>query len=327
MAFHAHLAIAGHQFLYCRECPPELAALFTESERQPKGTRPPVESYLTEFVYATTVAQLRERLQVQGFSAARAKGELADVLARQANGRSPDARLFFSGVSSVASVETSIRQLLAMTFEEAWPKSIMDPNPYDLPEGLSRYMDRRSMTRLLLEWAPDPHATVFLDLSELTGPGADLDLAEPVASEARAEQLARLAQDAPLLVLTEGPTDARLLSAGMEVTHPHLKGFVTFFDFTVAGAEGGVAQLAKTVSAFIAADVANRFVALADNDTEAHAGLANLKKQPLPERCRVLHYPPHYPPSRPIRPSDHTATIRCQQTSTDVQGPWRCTSA
>ncbi|MFI6014082.1 hypothetical protein ACIBAG_35670 [Streptomyces sp. NPDC051243] len=292
MAFHAHLGIADHQFLYCRgECPPELAALFTESERQPMGTRTPIGSNLTEFVYGTTVAQLRERLHVQGFSAARAKAELAEVLATWAKKRPLDAPLF-SEVPSVQSVEASIRQLLAMTFEEAWPKDSRQPNPYDLPEALSRYMDRRSMTRLLLECAPDPHAKVFLDLSELTGSGVDLDPAHPAAGEARAEQLARLAQDAPLLVLTEGPTDARLLAAGMEVTHPHLKGFVTFFDFAVAGAEGGVAQLAKTVSAFVAAGVANRFVALADNDTEAHAGLANLKKQPLPERCRVLHYPP-----------------------------------
>ncbi|MFD7283611.1 HEPN/Toprim-associated domain-containing protein [Streptomyces sp. NPDC059862] len=292
MAFHSHLGIADHQLLYWRgECPPELAALFTESERQPAGTRTPVGSNLTEFVYGTTVARLRERLHVQGFNAARAKTELAEVLAGWKKDRPLDA-LRFSKVSDVHSIEAAIRQLLAMTFDEAWPKDITQPNPYDLPEALSRHMDRRSLTRLLLEWAPDPHARVFLDLSELTGPGVDLDPAHPVAGQARAEQLASLAQDAPLLVLTEGPTDARLLAAGMEVTHPHLKGYVTFFDFAVAGAEGGVAQLAKTVSAFVAAGVANRFVALADNDTEAHAGLANLKKQPLPERCRVLHYPP-----------------------------------
>ncbi|MFE9952972.1 HEPN/Toprim-associated domain-containing protein [Streptomyces sp. NPDC005531] len=291
MAFHAHLGIADHQFLYCRgECPPELAALFTESERQPTGTRTPTAPYLSEFVYGTTVAQLRERLHVQGFSVARAEAELAEVLTMWAKER-PARALCFPEVVSVQSVETSIRQLLAMTFNEAWPDDISQPNPYDLPEALSHFMDRRSLTRLLLEWTPDPHATVFLDLSELTGPGVDLSPTRPVAGKARAEQLAHLTQDAPLLVLTEGPTDARLLAAGMEVTHPHLKGFINFFDFAVAGAEGGVAQLAKTMSAFVAAGVANRFVALADNDTEAHAGLVNLKKQPLPKRCRVLHYP------------------------------------
>ncbi|MEW2615023.1 hypothetical protein AB0937_33545 [Streptomyces sp. NPDC047880] len=292
MAFHSHLGIADHQLLYWRaEYPPELAALFTESERQPANARLPLQANLTEFVYGTTVARLRERLHVQGFSAARAKTELAEVLAGWKKDRPLDA-FRFSEEPDVRSVEATVRQLLAMTFEEAWPSESFQPNPYDLPDALSRYMDDRSLTRLLLEWAPDQHATVFLDLSELTGPGVDLDPAHPVAGEARAEQLASLAQDAPLLVLTEGPTDARLLAAGLEVTHPHLKGYITFFDFGAAGAEGGVAQLAKTVSAFVAAGVANRFVALADNDTEAHAGLANLKKQPLPKRCRVLHYPP-----------------------------------
>lgn len=71
-----------------------------------------------------------------------------------------------------------------------------------------------------------------------------------------------------------------------------LAGFVNFFDFAGTRAEGGVAALARTVEAFIAAGVANRFVAVADNDTAAHAGLARLKAQPLPARCRVLHYPP-----------------------------------
>ncbi|MFJ8637248.1 HEPN/Toprim-associated domain-containing protein [Streptomyces sp. NPDC093568] len=292
MAFHSHLGIADHQLLsWGAECPPEVAALFTESERQPAHTRIPMGASLTEFVYATTVARLRERLHVQGFSADRAKTELAEVLAGWKKNRPLDAFHFSQGLG-VRNVEAAMRQLLAMTFEEAWPQDSSQPNPYALPDALSRYMDHRSLTRLLLEWTPDQHAMVFLDLSELTGPGVDLDPARPVAGEARAEQLTSLAHDAPLLVLTEGPTDARLLAAGMEVTHPHLQGYITFFDFAAASAEGGVAQLAKTVSAFIAAGVANRFVALADNDTEAHAGLANLKKQPLPKRCRVLHYPP-----------------------------------
>ncbi|MEU0354347.1 hypothetical protein [Streptomyces cyaneofuscatus] len=292
MVFFAHLVIADHQLLsWAARCPPELAALFAESERHPAPTCIPLDRNLTEFAYAASVARLRERLHVQGFSADRAKADLAEVLAGWAKDRPLDA-FRFSRQPDVHSIEATMRQLLAMTFKEAWPQDISEPSPYALPNALSRYMDPRSLTRLLLEWTPDQHAAVFLDLSELTGPGVDLDPTHPLAGEARAGQLASLTQDAPLLVLTEGPTDARLLAAGMEVTHPHLQGYVTFFDFAAASAEGGVAQLAKTVSAFIAAGVANRFVALADNDTEAHAGLANLKKQALPKRCRVLHYPP-----------------------------------
>ncbi len=45
------------------------------------------------------------------------------------------------------------------------------------------------------------------------------------------------------------------------------------------------------MKAFIAAGVANRFVAIADNDTAAHTHLAELKSRQLPEGCRLLHYP------------------------------------
>ncbi|MCZ4512760.1 hypothetical protein O3Q52_32290 [Streptomyces sp. ActVer] len=228
---------------------------------------------------------LRERLQVQDFTAAQARRRFAERLASWArdpvhgdrwSGEAPDERM----------VEDEIRQRLADVGAPFW-ENVPDSHP--LNALFREDEDFRSLTRLLLECAPEPQAEVRLDLTEIAqvhfGPR------HPVASSARAAQLDRLDRDAPLLVLTEGTTDARLLAAGMEVTHPYLNGFVTFFDFATPGAEGGVAQLAKTVSAFAAAGVANRFVALADNDTESHAGLAKLKSQPLPERCRVLHYP------------------------------------
>lgn len=290
MGHHSFLEIAGHPFLYCRDgYLPELAALFAETDRHPVvGHAHPDGQEWAEFGYVTTVMSLRERLQVQGFTAARARDDLAKTLATWAKEQpGPD------GTTPTAlTVENNARQLLACapdppSFEDAQVLARLD-KPL---EDLSWRMDYRNYVRLLLECAPDPYAEVCLDLTQLTGCCVELDPSQPVAGQARAKQLDGLTRSAPLLVLTEGTTDARLLAAGMEVTHPHLKGFVTFFDFASSGAEGGVAQLARNVAAFVAAGVANRFVALADNDTEAHASLEKLKKQPLPERCRVLHYP------------------------------------
>ncbi|MFI1126901.1 MULTISPECIES: HEPN/Toprim-associated domain-containing protein [Streptomyces] len=287
MGHHSYFEIAGHSFLYCLESYiPDVAALFTEEDRLPvvdhvhDNGQP-----WSEFTYAATVTALRERLQVQGFTKPRAQEALSAALAQmngEGAGSVPDAEAF----------EDDIRQLLAA-------EPVLFPSEKDdvsqasdeVLEELSRWMDSRDFVRLLLDCAPEPEIAASLDLTELTGCCVELDPSRPIAEQARAKQLAEITQTTPLLVLTEGTTDAQLLSAGMDVTHPHLKSFVTFFDYGSSGAEGGIAQLACNVASFVAAGVANRFVALADNDTAGHAGMRKTLERPLPERCRVMFYP------------------------------------
>ncbi|MEU6885656.1 HEPN/Toprim-associated domain-containing protein [Streptomyces viridosporus] len=287
MGHHSYFEIAGHSFLYCRESYlPDVAALFTEEDRRPvvQHTHDNGQPW-SEFAYVATVTALRERLQIQGFTKARARESLAAALAQYGEGTGP--------VTDPEAFKDGIRQLLAaepMTFPNE-KDDVSHPSEGSLDE-LSRWMDSRAFVRLLLDCAPDQQGTVSLDLTQLTGCCVQLDPARRIAEQSRREQLADLTQNAPLLVLTEGTTDARLLSAGMDVTHPHPKGFVSFFDYTSGGAEGGVAQLARNVASFVAAGVANRFVALADNDTEGHAGMQKTLERKLPERCRVLFYPP-----------------------------------
>jgi hypothetical protein len=152
-------------------------------------------------------------------------------------------------------------------------------------------LDTRDVLRLLLDHVPD-ETVVALDLSELTGCCVEMDPQQLVAEPARQEQLQHVALDSPLIVLTEGSTDSRLLSDGMKITHPHLSGFINFIDFDSFNAEGGVAMLPKIVYAFVASGVANQIAAIGDNDTEAHEGLEKIKKDPnLPDNVRILHYP------------------------------------
>jgi hypothetical protein len=118
----------------------------------------------------------------------------------------------------------------------------------------------RNVLRLLLDRVPDD-TLVALDLSELTDCCVEMYPRQPIAGPTRQEQLQRVAVDSPLIVLTEGSTDSRLLSDGMKITHPHLSGFINFIDFDSFKAEGGVAMLPKIVYAFIASGVANRIAA------------------------------------------------------------------
>ncbi|MFI8916402.1 hypothetical protein ACIGW4_32930 [Streptomyces sp. NPDC053513] len=287
MGHYPWLKIAGCAIIAGTD---DLLALFTESERQ-HLPYPEQEDEDTDwwFGYRSTPRALRDRLQAQGMTSDQARYELEQELARWSRSDPGPPDGWTGPVPSTEDVLEKITTSIAL--------------PYDLQAALRDdgmldtvflRMSERTVLRLLVDRAPET-AVVDLDLSQLTGGCCfpyDMDKAR--AADARAEQLAVGREISPLLVLTEGATDARLLTKAMRVTHPHLSGFVSFLDFDLPASgrpEGGVSALAKTTTTFIAAGVANRFIALADNDLPAHQALAKLKAKGVPDHCRILHYP------------------------------------
>lgn len=101
----------------------------------------------------------------------------------------------------------------------------------------------------------------------------------------------RYPQNAPVIVLTEGSSDAEILSKSLAVLFPHLVGYYTFFDFYGSRSNGGATQLISVVKAFAAAGIANRVVAVLDNDTAAHESRRALRDVQLPENIAIVHYP------------------------------------
>ncbi len=65
----------------------------------------------------------------------------------------------------------------------------------------------------------------------------------------------------------------------------------TFFDFESARASGGAGQLVSVVKAFAAAGVANKVIAVFDNDTAAREAALALRSVHLPDNFATLHYP------------------------------------
>ena len=195
-----------------------------------------------------------------------------------------------------AAVEREIRFLLAADVAET-PDLLSNwrrlSEAGSLVERLHWEMDTRCLMRLLVHWSPDQDQDeeLVLDLSKLTGCCVELDPGQPIAQMARDEQLQTAMRNLPLVVITEGSTDAYLLSEGMKVTHPHLVGFIRFFDYGAARPRSGIAGAADTFKGFVAAGIGNRFILLADNDAAAHTGLAKLKLGSWPAACRILHYP------------------------------------
>ena len=94
----------------------------------------------------------------------------------------------------------------------------------------------------------------------------------------------------PVIVLTEGINDAEFLSEALEIIYPHLTDLIRFLDYGQRPM-GGAGPVLVSVKAFAAAGIANRLVAVLDNDTAAADALRTLDQARLPWQIRVIGYP------------------------------------
>jgi hypothetical protein len=148
--------------------------------------------------------------------------------------------------------------------------------------------DIRWLIRALLELC-DEDETVLLDITDLILGGYYED--DPLCEYAWYDIINEAPRDQRMVLLTEGSTDQRALQESFGLLYPHLKGFLSFFDFGAFNAQGGAAMLLALVRGFASAGIGNRIVALFDNDTAASDVLRGLDQGKLPKNIRVLQYP------------------------------------
>lgn len=102
------------------------------------------------------------------------------------------------------------------------------------------------------------------------------------------------------VILTEGSTDARVISEAMKILYPHMVKFYSFIDFSTYIVQGSTNYLTHYLKAFIAAGIENRIIALYDNDSAGLSEIKSLKSIPVPSNVRIMHLPDlemcyHYP--------------------------------
>jgi len=151
--------------------------------------------------------------------------------------------------------------------------------------------DPRYRLRALLEVLPDDEEITF-DLDDLIE-GGWLDSSVDPRSVAH-DFVAYASQGGlPPIVLTEGSSDAEVLTSALRVRRPHLADFIRFPDFSFRP-EGGAAALRQTIRAFASAGIPNRVVAIFDNDAAARDVTRALDPKSLPSNLLVRHLP-HLP--------------------------------
>jgi HEPN/Toprim N-terminal domain 1 len=91
------------------------------------------------------------------------------------------------------------------------------------------YWAERHVLRAVLMAFPD--AEVTLDLTELNQSERPRDRLLSMASDAAASTRRSAAVNGPVVVLTEGRTDAEFLTAGLRILYPHLTDLIRFLDY------------------------------------------------------------------------------------------------
>jgi len=149
--------------------------------------------------------------------------------------------------------------------------------------------DPRLFIRGVLEAVEAP-SSVVVDFTDLVCNGY-YEGTEKLSDEAKASVRMEFVSTTRIIVLTEGSTDAEFLEKSLKVLYPELAPLYSFTDFSVPRMEGGAAKLVRILKGFIGSGVANRVIAIFDNDTAATEALRSLQDLSLPQNIRVMRYP------------------------------------
>ncbi|MDX0124499.1 hypothetical protein GOD78_18045 [Sinorhizobium medicae] len=93
------------------------------------------------------------------------------------------------------------------------------------------------------------------------------------------------------LILTEGHSDTKILSAAIKAMYPEFADMYQFVDFEEFKIEGGASPLTKMVRAFAGVRMSQRIIALFDNDAAGMEQKAVLERMKLPASIRAMVLP------------------------------------
>jgi hypothetical protein len=279
-----------------------ILSVFHERDRRvgPDPSNQEGEENNLRYEYATSAQAMRERLDTLGFTAKRARTDYAQGHAEYLEMVSdwdwqPQSEREQLRGKTYDYWCAAIRRLVPQGFQ-TWDedKFSHDPDAALIAQhgeyGLgAHFSDLRLLLRGVLDALPEARE-VALDYTHLVDGGyyaAD----ERVCADARLRWAEDQPAYGPIVLLTEGRSDTRVLSAAIEAMAPHLADLFGFLDFEGLKLQGGADTLAKTVRAFVGARVSTRVVAIFDNDTAGAAAMASLADVRLPPNIRAIALP------------------------------------
>lgn len=247
------------------------------------------------FGFRAAASRIRARLALMGFTAEACRHELSTAIAELLQDDEPgyDFEIFGKSGEVIASMPRSeILDRGIQAWESATPYRHLEALDQKCADFIDLFIesgfDRRALLALQLEAA---HADddVWLDLHDLflAGYFDGIDNITQLAADALSVSVS---SGGPIIVVTEGVTDASYLERALELVAPHVCHMFRFFDKDV-GAEMGAAQVMRTLRSFAAAGVTNRVVGVLDNDAAGRVAAKNLDAKPRPTNNRYFLLP------------------------------------
>jgi hypothetical protein len=255
-----------------------------------------------KYEYALSAQAMRERLDAMGFTVPRARCDYTVGLSNEL--RSYDEPVASDLLQEIERLQQrtydhwrdAIGRLISQGFqtyhdEDRWS---FDPDASDIrndgEHGLGAFFsDLRFLVRGVLD-ACQAAEEIVLDYSALVY-GEYYSQDEKLCTAARLRWSRDHPLFGPIVILTEGRSDARVLSAALEAMAPHLADLFSFLDFDGVKLEGSADALVKNLRAFAGARVSTRMLALFDNDTAGLAALSLISESELPPNFRAMSLP------------------------------------
>jgi HEPN/Toprim N-terminal domain 1 len=319
MGSYTETSVAGYPLLQSKSFViPEAMTIFREtdkrifvrklSERNPLiwGNLKHRKTTETAIQYVSTAGKIIDRLNVMGFTLDRVHKEFDSFRLSRIEelaswddeaGIFTDQREFLEGLS-FASYTDGLRHVIEsglLPYRDRKKKRISPVVKYILDENEDYDLgffgsDVRSLLRLGGH-VVDIDSEVVQDITEVVSAGY-YQQDEPVCSNAVRALTSAYPENSIRIVLAEGSTDIEIIRESLALLYPHLSEYYSFFDFDASRSQGGAGHLVSIVKAFAAAGVANRVIALFDNDTAAREARRALDAISMPPNIAVLAYPP-----------------------------------
>lgn len=320
MGSYAELIVDGYSLLPTKSyVDSTIMTLFRESDKRTvekksslaDGEEPSDQSPTATCIgYANTAANIKQRLNVMGFSLRCVEQDFRTAMSgvlEELGEWAKDSPYAESHLEDKRFLERLSLKDFICAFEEIRKRGLYDYSFRHLPAQdcsplIRRILgdddlffgfpcsDIRFFLRAFLETCPD-NTLVEEDITDLVSSGY-YDPDETVCTNALCGLTASYPADEKIIVLTEGAFDRSVLEDSLRLLYPHLWEYYSFMDFGTANAEGGVGFLVSTIKAFAGSGISNRVVALFDNDTAAHEAVRGLTKTSVPPNIKILMYPP-----------------------------------
>ncbi len=213
------------------------------------------------------------------------------------------------------------------------------PEDYYLNQALEELGEAFDDPRFTLALALARHRgneRVVLDLTDLLL-GGWLEPDEVPHLTAQRRLANEVTASGPVIVVTEGSTDARLLAHALRLSEPDLAASFSFLDFEGTSNPGGADKVVSLVRGMAAASVMNRIIAVLDNDTAGREAQRVLLQGQLPSHITVTRlpdvpyasrYPADGPEGRQLSlVNGRVAAIDDVRTSRTSPGEWRGVAA